>query len=521
MALVMSMGTMALAAEGESGTTTLSTPSITIHAASTAAEGQTDTASYTWYRILEADIAQDPTMDTDGVTQKDGKVAYYVTTEARATALAGLKVPKNDGTVDENSPRMFEVTQVGTTNKWYVSLHDESTNAADIETAFKKQLDLTKFDKGTFAQTAVAGTATSGTVAAGYYYITSTVGMNAVIQTLTAVTINEKNKYVTDDKTIPTADVNSEIGQEITYTLTVNVPATATEEIVLTDTMSKGLTFKEVKSQKIGTTDMTDAQKGTVSAVTATPAPTGGEADGSTYFTITYTDEQVKELVSDGTEKVINIEVTVTVNKDAAIETDIPNTLDMKYGNNYEAKPKTVNTKTYRFSFDKVDGDNTETKLTGAQFKLTKNSTATKTDDVPDNEWINLIEVEAGKTYRVAMSEDTASPVTVITTNGNTVTINGLDADVTYYLWETKAPAGGYNPLTSAVVVKATSTTTGTGDDAATTYSFDHQDIENNKGTVLPSTGGIGTTIFYVVGSILVVAAGVLLITKKRMSREG
>ena len=45
--------------------------------------------------------------------------------------------------------------------------------------------------------------------------------------------------------------------------------------------------------------------------------------------------------------------------------------------------------------------------------------------------------------------------------------------------------------------------------------------IENNKGTLLPSTGGIGTTIFYVVGSILVVAAGVLLITKKRMSREG
>ena len=47
------------------------------------------------------------------------------------------------------------------------------------------------------------------------------------------------------------------------------------------------------------------------------------------------------------------------------------------------------------------------------------------------------------------------------------------------------------------------------------------KEIENNSGTVLPSTGGIGTTIFYVVGSILVVAAGVLLITKKRMSREG
>ena len=46
-------------------------------------------------------------------------------------------------------------------------------------------------------------------------------------------------------------------------------------------------------------------------------------------------------------------------------------------------------------------------------------------------------------------------------------------------------------------------------------------DIVNEAGVELPSTGGIGTTIFYVVDSIMVVAAGVLLVTKKRMSREG
>ena len=89
----------------------------------------------------------------------------------------------------------------------------------------------------------------------------------------------------------------------------------------------------------------------------------------------------------------------------------------------------------------------------------------------------------------------------------------GLE-DGTYELIEVVAPAG-YNLLTAPVEA------TVSGSDTDTTTLSVSKTIENNSGTVLPSTGGIGTTIFYVVGSILVVAAGVLLITKKRMSREG
>ena len=85
--------------------------------------------------------------------------------------------------------------------------------------------------------------------------------------------------------------------------------------------------------------------------------------------------------------------------------------------------------------------------------------------------------------------------------------IYGLDGDSTYYVRETVAPTG-YNKLDEDVEVAM-------GDEN------NIQPIVNNAGSVLPSTGGIGTTIFYVVGSIMVVAAGVLLITKKRMSREG
>ncbi|MBQ7437567.1 MAG: LPXTG cell wall anchor domain-containing protein [Oscillospiraceae bacterium] len=95
--------------------------------------------------------------------------------------------------------------------------------------------------------------------------------------------------------------------------------------------------------------------------------------------------------------------------------------------------------------------------------------------------------------------------------------IRGLDNDKNYILTETETK-DGYNLLNGTVTLtKVKDEGTAFADKAANTFDK----VENNKGTTLPSTGGIGTTIFYVVGSILVVAAGVLLITKKRMSREG
>ncbi|MBQ9015970.1 MAG: SpaH/EbpB family LPXTG-anchored major pilin [Firmicutes bacterium] len=449
---------------------------------------------YTYYKILTADIDTDPTVGLDGTTTADGTVAYYVTDSAQAAAIEGLKT---------GGKSIFNVTRVGTTDKWYVELNKETAATGEqIAAAFNDNTFLAKFTKQEFTST--GGDATLPGVSAGYYFIKSSLGSKMAVQTLSPVTINEKNDYVSDNKTIPNDDKNSQIGQEITYTLTVNVPTTATEEIVLTDTMSKGLTFKEVASQKVGTTAMTEAQKGTVSAVSSA-------ANDATKFTITYTADQVKALVANKEEtQVINIEVTVIVNDQAAIDTDIPNTLDLKYGNNYEAKPVTVNTKTTKFEFDKVDGTDKTTKLTGAEFQLKKGS------DV-----IKLIKDTEGQTYRVATAaEITAAGTTLvdtIVTNGNTVTINGLDLDETYSLVETKAPTG-YNKLDDPIEVKATSTTTGEGNDAVTTTTFVKKDVENNKGTELPSTGGIGTTIFYILGALLVVGCGIILIARRRSS---
>ena len=94
-------------------------------------------------------------------------------------------------------------------------------------------------------------------------------------------------------------------------------------------------------------------------------------------------------------------------------------------------------------------------------------------------------------------------------TNG--VFFNGKLQVGTYYLEETKAPTG-YNKLDGRSALHATAGT-------APADNIDAK-IENNKGGVLPSTGGIGTTIFYVIGAILVLAAGVLLVARRRTRDE-
>ena len=109
---------------------------------------------------------------------------------------------------------------------------------------------------------------------------------------------------------------------------------------------------------------------------------------------------------------------------------------------------------------------------------------------------------EAGTEYDVP---ETISGTTAVASF--TGLVNG-----TYTLVETTVPTG-YNKAADSTVTIADTDFNANVSASAT--------VVNNQGTELPSTGGIGTTIFYVVGSILVVAAGVLLITKKRMSREG
>ena len=114
--------------------------------------------------------------------------------------------------------------------------------------------------------------------------------------------------------------------------------------------------------------------------------------------------------------------------------------------------------------------------------------------------------------YRVAKTGEATTTDKVITPATGKFTIQGLDADI-YYLTETKQP-DGYNKLSKAVKIVIDEKGNITVDDK--TPSTELVEVENNTGSILPSTGGMGTTLFYIFGAILVIGSGVVLITKKR-----
>ena len=155
----------------------------------------------------------------------------------------------------------------------------------------------------------------------------------------------------------------------------------------------------------------------------------------------------------------------------------------------------------------------------------TKNKYETTTKDYNKVEKKDLVNLKAESVNFVAeVGED------------GILSITGLSAG-TYTIQEIKAP-DGYNLLRDPIILVITCTTDVNDAESGTKCtwsatkngeilsSFDEAtglfglDVPNNQGAQLPETGGIGTTIFYIVGSILVVGAAILLVTKKRMSKE-
>ena len=192
----------------------------------------------------------------------------------------------------------------------------------------------------------------------------------------------------------------------------------------------------------------------------------------------------------------------------------------------------TAEIKTYAAAIKKVDQDGNP--LAGAVFTIKGLK-------------VEPVEGETG-VYRVVSYDPTSNTESaeMSTDNEGKLYIVGLAEDVTLTVTEFKAP-DGYNKLTETktltpqvltktiyetsgekhydkdgnlVSQSSTETTTQTVERNLSDLDAGALEIENNKGTLLPSTGGIGTTIFYVVGGILVVGAAILLVTKKRMSRE-
>ena len=338
----------------------------------------------------------------------------------------------------------------------------------------------------------------------GYYLVDTTLGTLCSLDTTNpSVVIEEKNEAPTNVKTVQEDSNNAwgetndaDIGQTVNFKSTITAQAGA-ENYVFHDTMSAGLTYTGVTGITLNGTTV-DASNYTVTA----PA-----ADGDT-FDVTFTQAFCDTLAA-GDQIVISY--TATLNENAVVGLPgNPNTSKVSYGDSSNTKyTPDSQTKTYTWDVDvfkyTMNGKN-EQALAGAKFTLSKNADGSNP--------IALVS-KGNNVYRVAKTGETDTVTEITTDATGKFTIKGLDAD-TYYLTETAAPAG-YNKLAGPVTIVIGENGVVNGTTEAP-QGVDEVKVLNQSGAELPSTGGIGTTIFYVLGGVLVVGAIILLVTRKRMS---
>ena len=329
----------------------------------------------------------------------------------------------------------------------------------------------------------------------GYWLITSTLGTNAMIQTTPAaqnVTINEKNpedkitKEVKEDSTGEYGEENdAQIGDVVEFK-SVATLYPATRNVVIHDTMTDGLSFTagsiEIHTDAALTTELASDHY----EILGTPA------DGDT-FTIKIKDSYIATLTA---ETKLYLTYTATLNENAVKDNAIVpqvNKTQITFGDEQSVEDQTETT-THKFSVHKhAKGSNDN--LADAVFSLKKNGAE-----------VNLIKLDDNN-YRVAKADEAGAVGTFTTVANGNIVIWGVDSDGDYTLEEITAP-DGYNKLATEVDVVWAE------EEGKETVI----DVENKTGSLLPSTGGIGTTLFYVIGGLLVVAAVVLLIAKKRMA---
>lgn len=342
----------------------------------------------------------------------------------------------------------------------------------------------------------------------GYYLVDTTLGTLCSLDTTNPnATIEEKNEVPVNVKTVEEDSTgnyggtnDADIGQTVNFKSTITAQAGA-ENYVFHDTMSAGLTYT-------GVTGIT--LNGAAVDVSNYTVVTEGLTDDCTFevrFTQTFCD------TLKANDQIV-ISYTATLNENAVIAGDgNPNTSKVSYGDSSNTKyTPDSQTKTYTWDLDILkyaNGDESKV-LENAQFVLL-NSAETKVATIVSGKITGWVDVPAaGQDGTITWPANT-----VLTTDANgKIEIDGLDAD-TYYLREVKAP-DGYNKLANDIKVEITGATTD-ADTGTLTYTTVVAKVNNNSGAELPSTGGIGTTIFYVLGAVLVVGAGVVLVTKKRM----
>lgn len=401
------------------------------------------------------------------------------TTDGKNSAYTISAADYNTYWMDGENPKTFEGTNPFEFTLTPSGNYSVSTTASPSTVAKFLRDNISALGYTVAGTATIAPEATTGTITGlepGYYYVTSTTGSMVMITTATPnAEIVDKN--TTDfDKTATgeTADkvVDKKVGDEVNFTITFKLNKGMTN-VVVTDTMTSGLTFKQDSLQS--------NDEYTVSYNNQTMTVT---------FKQTYLDTIEEETT-------VTLNYTATVNENASYNEKDTNNATLTENNGPSIGSDYVNVKTAGFAISKVNGENNP--LAGATFKVYA--------DADHKEEVKFVEKSTNQYTQSA----TGTITEVTTTDTGRIEFGGLEPGKTYYLVETKAP-DGYNLLDKHIEI--------TAEYHVENVQLTATPIINQTGTVLPSTGGMGTTMIYIAGAILMVGAAIIFVTNKRMKHE-
>lgn len=484
LALVLTLGlcATAFADEATPGSITISNP----------AQGKT----YEVFKLL--DIVED-----ESDLANNGFI-YKLTADDWATFITTVQ--------DGNGENYFNLFENG--GMTYVLANENLKGGiADFAAKAKAYAEEKKLQP---VQTATAANEDALTISGldlGYYLVRSDLGILCSLDTTAPnAEVREKNEATVIVKNVEdtTKKQNvAEIGTYVKFTIQITVKDKAPVNYKLVDEMTDGLTFVNNETYPLTVTVNENTLDAANYKVTETTEPRG--------FTLTFNNNAEGSASILKTGDVVTVTYYAQINENAKIADEANvNKAKVEYGTNSHTEYDTTETYVWKMNIVKYTMEQgTEKKLAGATFKLSRDEAGAQV--------IKLVKVN-DTTYRLALPTEIDTAVDTITT-GKTgeLVINGL-ADGTYYLTETKAPRG-YNLLREPVKVKIDHTTAN-GKLTETSFVADQTQtdtsglvkVENNAGAELPSTGGIGTTVFYVLGSAMALGAVILLVTKKRMA---